>query len=98
MKAEQLELTEDQISDVKIDNSKVKEALLALCNRASPGPDGIPTRCFKFGGEKITGFLLKHFRMSLDESDVPIQLKEAYITPVSKNGIWVFQQVTDPLL
>ena len=39
------------MSDVIIDYSKVKEVLSALTNMASPGPDGIPTKCLKLGGK-----------------------------------------------
>ena len=64
----------------------MKDALNKLSNQAAPGPDGLPPSVYKYGGHKLIDFLVKIFRRSLDETEVPLSLREAMISPIFKGG------------
>ena len=52
------------INDINISYEKVERALKSLSNTAAPGPDGIPASCYKYGGTKMTEYLVKILRRS----------------------------------
>ena len=81
-------MSEDKepLMDVEINLERLEEALGLFSNKAAPGPDGIPTLCLKKGGIKIKMFLVKLFKLSMDETDVPISLRLALFSPIFKGG------------
>ena len=74
------------LKDVEITTSAVSKAVKALSEKASPGPDGIPTLCYKMGGESVILWLVDILRQSIDTDDVPISMREAFISPNFKGG------------
>ena len=52
----------------------------------SPGVDGIPPKLLKEIVEQISTPLAKAFNLSLEEGIVPLEWKEANITPLFKKG------------
>ena len=74
------------MDDIIVNQTKVKEALSKLSSKSSPGPDGIPANCLKYGGQEMTNFLVSMFRSSVDHSDIPLLLLIALISPAFKAG------------
>ena len=74
------------INDINISYEKVERALKSLSNTAAPGQDGISASCYKYGGTKMTEYLVKILRRSVDNSDLPQVLCEALISPIFKEG------------
>ena len=64
----------------------VEDAINLLSNQAAPGPDGIPTICLKQAKGPISRMLNSIFQKSYAYSDVPDDLKLAFITPIHKGG------------
>ena len=75
------------LTKIIINFSLVSDAIAALSNKASPGPDGIPTTCYKYGGNILVEFLVLLFKESLASGTVPPGLKEALISPIFKGGV-----------
>ena len=74
------------ISNIEVDFGRVDTAIRALSTRAAPGPDGIPTSIYKYGGTAIIHFLVLIFSTSLDLGLVPGNMKFALISPIFKGG------------
>ena len=66
------EKLDQALKDVEIKVSEVSKAVNALSAKASPGPDGIPTLCYKMGCENLIRGLVDIFRQSLDTGDIPL--------------------------
>ena len=75
-----------QLNDIEITLGRLEEALNLLSNKASPGPDGIPTTCLKYGGMGLKLYLIDFLRQSLDDTDVPLELRRGLISPIYKGG------------
>ena len=71
---------------MKITWTRLKKALSDLSSNAAPGPDGITADCLKRGGLKMEIYMVKLFRRSLDNADVPNMMREALISPIFKGG------------
>ena len=54
--------------------------------QAAPGPDGIPAICLKMCKGPISRMLNKIFQSSYAHSEVPDDLKLAFVTPIHKGG------------
>ena len=69
-----------------ITREKIGKVVSTMANKAAPGPDGIPTGCYKHGGSTIMSACLDIFYSSRSEGLLPQGLKDAYITPIWKGG------------
>ena len=74
------------LDDIIIDYDRVRLALSKLSSQSSPGPDGVPADCLKHGGSEMSSFLVKLYRQSMDNSDLPILTRTGRISPVYKAG------------
>ena len=75
-----------ELLDIEISRDRLKRALKDLSSKAAPGPDGITADCLKRGGFMMEQFMVKLFRKSLDNADVPLIMREALISPIYKEG------------
>ena len=64
--------------------------VLKLLSEINPckvtGPDNIPARVLKETVPVITPMLTHLFQQSLNTSEIPLEWKQAYVTPIFKNG------------
>jgi hypothetical protein len=70
----------DTLSDILIDPSGVRSVITSLSNNGAVGPDRIPTRCYKWGGDFMVDSMKDIYRVSTGVVDVI--MKEALITPI----------------
>ena len=64
----------------------VQNAVSSLSCKASPGLDGVPTKCLKYGGDNLIKLLVIIFSWSLELAHVPVSMKVALISPFLKGG------------
>ena len=88
-------LEEPQLVDIEITLSRIEEALNLLSNNASPGPDGIPTTCLKYGGMGLKLFLMDFLRQSMDETDIPLNLRRGLISPILRVDLQIYVRTID---
>ena len=74
------------LEDVHFDSSDVEDAIDMLSLQAVPGPDGVPAICLKRAKTPISRMLNRIFQRSYAWSDVPDDLKLAFVTPIHKSG------------
>lgn len=72
------------LTDINIDDHKVKRLLLLLNISKSQGPDGLHPRVLKKLAEDLSEPLAKIFRLSLAEGTLPEQWKTANVTSLFK--------------
>ena len=61
------------------------KAIEQLQTDKATGPDGIPPKIFKAGGEALTGQLISLFQFFWERGEVPKDLKDANIVHLYKN-------------
>ena len=76
--------TQEKLSDVMFTKQSVEEVLLEVNPNKAAGPDRIETRIPKECAKELSPILCKIYRKSIDESEVPMQWKEAHIVPIYK--------------
>ena len=74
----------EDLSNIVINRDNIKKAIAELSNSASPGPDGVPTRCYKHGGNTVLLALQDIFTESMETSVVVDEMKSAFISPIWK--------------
>ena len=74
------------LTDVHFDWMDFVEAIEAIPNGSSPGPDGIPAVMIKKAKVPIGRMLCYFFRISVDQGHIPEVLKQAFVIPVYKQG------------
>ena len=74
------------VTDVNITEEKVRSKLKQLKENKSPGPDAIHPRVLKECCDEFAKPLCLLFRKSLDEGNLPLDWKEANVTPIHKKG------------
>ena len=70
----------------KIGASDVQQVINSLPNKLSAGPDQIPYKLLKEAGPGLIGPLTSLFNHSLERQQVPLEWKQAIISPVFKGG------------
>ena len=74
------------LENVSFTYQHIQDALDALPNEASPGPDGVPGCVLKKAKVPVSLMLYNIFNSSMDTGVLPEMLKLAFITPVHKGG------------
>lgn len=77
---------DQQINNITITVEEVKHELEKLSEDKAPGPDGIPSLVLKSCSEALASPLCKIFAKSLDEGKLPLDWKNATVTPIFKKG------------
>ena len=77
---------DDDITDIEISEEDIKNAIGAMDQNSSAGPDGIPAKFLIKTKEKIALPLGMIMRKSIDQAKIPDVLKLAFITPIHKGG------------
>ena len=72
------------MEDVIFSKEKIKKQISKLKNCCSSGPDGICSRCYKFGGELLLDALSDIYQRMWEEEYSPQQTREAWISPIWK--------------
>ena len=80
------ESSDTSLTHINFSEENVKAAVASLSNSAAPGPDGVPTLCYKRGGHIVTRALQSIFQESMDTGQVDSSMKKAFITPIWKGG------------
>jgi len=81
----------DALLDGVITTQEIKLTLKKLKTNKAPGSDLIPNEYWKFGSDKLIGFLASLFTLCLSVGRVPSEWGKAYIIPIHKKG-----DATDP--
>jgi hypothetical protein len=76
----------DIITDIPFTAGSIEDAIDELKLNSSAGPDGIPAVLLKKCKKAISRPLYLLWRKSLDDQDVPSNMKHAEIFPLSKGG------------
>ena len=50
------------------------------------GPDEVPSRILKIGAEELSPALVKLYQHSIDVGEVPQELRDVNVVPISKKG------------
>ena len=74
------------LSSIQFSEENIAKAISALSSSASPGPDGVPTDCIKWGGPLVTRAMQDIFSSSMGEGKADQSMKRAFITPIWKGG------------
>jgi ribonuclease P/MRP protein subunit RPP40 len=74
------------ITDIKITNKDVIEAMNSQSAQSCPGPDGIPALLIKQCLNELVDLLRVLFQFSIDTGDVPKLFRSAFIKPALKSG------------
>ena len=74
------------ITDVQITKQEIIQAIDELKVNSAAGPDEIPAVLLKKCKQSLSTPLAMIWRKSLDENDVPAELKHAVIFPLAKGG------------
>jgi hypothetical protein len=77
---------EQCLTDISVTLEDVRVALSSMTTSSAAGPDGIPPICFKKGGVAVMKALLNIFTESLETGEVPVIMKQAWISPIWKGG------------
>ena len=78
--------SQQYMTDLFFDWTDFCEAIKSIPGGAAPGPDGIPAIMLKKAMIPISRLLCVLFRASLDQGDIPEELKETLVIPVHKPG------------
>ena len=76
----------NEIKDIIIHASDVKEAIGRIPNGASPGPDGVLPCLLKRADNSIARMMTNIFRASYETGEIPDILKQALVSPIFKGG------------
>ncbi|CAL4062773.1 unnamed protein product, partial [Meganyctiphanes norvegica] len=77
---------DDDISDIKINEEEIQNAISAMDQNSTAGPDGITAKFLIKTRENISVPLAIIMRKSIDQGQIPDVLKLAYVTPIHKGG------------
>ena len=77
---------DDDISDIKINEEEIQNAISAMDQNSTAGPDGITAKFLIKTKENISVPLAIIMRKSIDQGQIPDVLKLAYVTPIHKGG------------
>ena len=77
---------DDDISDITISEEDIRNAIGAMNQNSTAGPDGIPAKFLIKTKENLAVPLGMIMRQSIDECKIPDLLKLAYVTPIYKGG------------
>ena len=80
------EKTQEEITDIEITLKDVKDAIKEIPTYAAPGPDKLPAIIFKECVEELAEAIQIIWRKSLDNTDIPKELKLQTIIPLFKKG------------
>ena len=80
-----IDLKENDNFEININRKLVHEYLSDLNPNKAPGPDGIPSTCYKHGGKELTSFLVRILRRSIDITEVPGTLRRSMIGTIFAN-------------
>ena len=82
------ELTDgsEELTEIKITNSHVTEAIEKLKEYSAPGPDEIPPKVIKELKTELVTPLTILFQKSMDAGKIPDDWREANVTPLFKKG------------
>ena len=72
--------------EIKIDWKGVHKLLKNLKTHKATGPDSIPAFILKAAADKLAPALALLFQLSLDQGEIPTDLKEALVVPIFKKG------------
>ena len=75
-----------EISDIDFTTKDVIDAIKEIPTHAAPGPDKIPAVVLKECAEQLSEAILKIWRKSVDDGDIPDILKLQTIVPIYKKG------------
>ena len=75
-----------EISDVCLDEERVKSTIQQLREDSAPGPDAIPNKFMKETADEIALPLSILFSKSLKERKIPDEWRMANVTPIFKKG------------
>ena len=78
--------TSENVTDLEITEDKVYELLRKIDVSKACGPDDIPGRLLKEGGQSIAGPLSKVFSLSMAQGKLPQDWISANVTPIFKKG------------
>ena len=78
--------TTEPMTDIFFDWLDISEAIEAIPNGSSPGPDGSPVKMLKSEKVPILRMLCVLVRRRIDEGFIPENLKQAFVIPVQKGG------------
>ena len=62
----------------------IAKCITKLKSNASSGPDGVVTRCYKYGGHFLEEALIDIFNHSIEVGESPSNTKKAWINPTWK--------------
>ena len=79
-------IKQDGLEEIHFDHMDVEDAIDQLSMHAAPGPDGIPAIRLITAKAPIARMLNGLFQKSYAFSDVPDDMKLAFITPIHKGG------------
>ena len=75
-----------EMKSFSISKEGVKKLLINLDPHKATGPDSIPSRFLKDYAEEISPALTLIFQASLHQGDIPEDWRQAYVTPIFKEG------------
>jgi hypothetical protein len=64
----------------------IRKRLSAIGNKKSVGPDGIPGKILKSGGEAIIPFLARLLDITMNNNAIPADWKKIYRGPYLQRG------------
>ena len=86
IKEKEREVGTPEMTDVCLDEERVKSAILKLKDNSAPGPDAIPNKLLIETVNEVAKPLSLLFRKLLDEKRIPDEWREANVTPIFKKG------------
>ena len=78
--------TKERLETLSFEEDETRKVLAKLSNGAAVGPDGIPTLCYKYGGDMVVVALTDIARQSLEQNQIPRILKLGWVTPIWKGS------------
>ena len=88
----------ENMNDFYISEDDIKKVLKRLKGSASPGPDGIYSWCYKYGGKFMLECLCDCYNKSLKERNASLRTRVAWISPTWKGDNKQIPLTTDLLL
>ena len=78
--------TDLRLEDLWFEEEETRKTIGKLSNGAAVGPDGIPTQCYKYGGDMVVSAVVDIARQSLQDKEIPPLLKQGWVTPIWKGS------------
>ena len=79
--------TEDYLTNITFTPEDVENCIKSIKPQAAAGPDGFPAILLRECNHELSKALYLIFRNSIDNGDIPNELKDAIITPIPKGGL-----------